>query len=242
MPTPAISLKLKRFRRHFGIAAPRVVVRRHLVWQWWVLIGVFAFVFVLVLASFLARDTHVTNAQLEELREVVRAQGEELRFLRSAAGTGLSQVEMERATRQKLQARIQGLEQENAALKEDVLLFERLVPAGGDEQSVRIENFSVVQEESVRYRYRLFLAFQAGKQGGEFKGRLQLLVLLNVSGKEQRLELPAEQGAAADFLLSVRHFLRRDGVFQVPTGAVVSGVEIRVLQEGVVKARRMVKL
>ena len=37
MPTPAVALKLKQFRRRFGITASRVVVRSHLPWQWFML-------------------------------------------------------------------------------------------------------------------------------------------------------------------------------------------------------------
>ena len=35
MPTPAVTLRIRKFRRRFGITAPRVVVRTHLSWQWY---------------------------------------------------------------------------------------------------------------------------------------------------------------------------------------------------------------
>jgi hypothetical protein len=35
MPPPAPTLKIRRFRRRFGIAAPKVVVRTHIPWPWY---------------------------------------------------------------------------------------------------------------------------------------------------------------------------------------------------------------
>ena len=34
MTNPAVTLRLKRFRRRFGITAPKVVVRSHVPWHW----------------------------------------------------------------------------------------------------------------------------------------------------------------------------------------------------------------
>lgn len=61
MHTPAVSLRLKRFRRRFGISAPRLVVRSELPRRWLLLGGLFLVVIGFVLAWFI-RDGSLGGA------------------------------------------------------------------------------------------------------------------------------------------------------------------------------------
>lgn len=129
MRAPAVSLKLKRFRRRFGIAAPRVTVRTHIGWQWYAAGAASIIAVVGVMAWSLAQ--HGESAELareiHELRRELAERNEELGRLRVGAATEQNAVQMERSAQQQLVSRIKALERENAALKEDVSLFERLV-------------------------------------------------------------------------------------------------------------------
>jgi len=244
MPTPAVTLKLRRFRRRFGITAPRVVVRSHLPWPW--LAGAAALLLLLVVAGVWSVMQHneagAMGREVERLRQQLQAQHEELLLLRSTAGTGQNAVRMERMAQQQLLSRLQGLERENAALKEDMLLYERLIPVLGEEAALRIENFRLSAEGRGRYRYRLLLAFQPSKQAPEFNGRLQLAVVYVLSGKELQLVLPGNREAKADFQVELKHFLRREGVLELPEGAVIKSIEARVLLGDTLKAKRMAQL
>ncbi len=244
MPTPAVSLKLRRFRRRFGITAPRVVVRGHLPWPWLLaLAGVVLLLIVGIVWALLQHDeAGVLERELEKQHQLIQAQREELNLLRSTAGTEQNAVHMERAAQQQLLARIRGLEQENASLKEDMLLFERLIPVAGDEAALRIENFRLIPEGRGRYRYRLLFAFQSSKQAPDFRGRLQLAIGFSLAGKEQQLLLPERGNANADFLVEMKHFLRREGVFELPPEAVLGSVEARILVGDTLKAKRMAQL
>lgn len=244
MPTPAVTLRLKRFRRRFGITAPKVVVRSHWPWRWLVPVALLAVVLLVAIVWLLLQRNEVGGMGLElrELQEQFRAQQEELMMLRSTAGTGRSSAEIERSAQQELLARIQGLERENVALKEDMLLFERLIPVTGDEAVLRIENFRVVPEGERRYRYRLLIAFQPGKQTAEFRGRLQLTIVGVRAGKPYQQLLPDSRESAAEYQLDVRHFLRREGVLTLPPEVIVKNVEVRILQGDAVKAKRTVQL
>ncbi len=244
MPTPAVSLKLKKFRRRFGISAPRVVVRSHVPWPW---LALPLLLMVLLLGAVVwlvlqRNEAGEMGREVQNLREQLLVQRAELDSLRSTAGTGQNAVSIERAAQQKLLTRLQGLEQENGVLKEDIRLFERLIPVVGEEAIVRIENFRVTHEESGRYRYRLLLAFQPSRLSPEFKGRLQLAVRFSLAGKEQQLLFPEKSDSAADSQLVLRHFLRRESVFQLPVGAQLQGVEARVLQGDTLKLRRSAQL
>lgn len=129
MPTPAVTLKLKRFRRRFGIAAPRVTVRSHIGWQWYAAaLAVLVALIATVAWSFAQHGEAAELAEeLRELRSQLADKNEELARLRAGAATEQNAVQMERSTQQQLISRIKVLERENAGLKEDVSLFERLL-------------------------------------------------------------------------------------------------------------------
>lgn len=243
MPTPAVSLKLRKFRRRFGIAAPKVVVRSHLPWQWLVL-SALILVFLLALGGWVLQrnETGEIGRELQELRLQLLSQHEELDLLRSTAGTRQNAMSIERATQRQLLARIKELEQESAALKEDMLIFERLIPVVGDETVLRIENFRVLNDEGMKYRYRLLIAFQPTRQNPEFVGRLQLAVVYLLAGREHQLLLPEKPSAAPEYHLNLKHFLRREGGFQLPDGARLKGVEAEILQGGTLISRKSAQL
>lgn len=243
MPNPAVTLRIKRFRQRFGIAAPRVSVRTHFAWYWYLLAAVMLALMVALGAWWLAQRDEVVQMK-DELARLRQSLGEaevELSQLRALAGTEQSALRMERSTQQQLAARLKAMEEENAALREDVALFEKLVPATSDESALRIERLNVVSEaQPGLFRYRLLLAFQPSKQEREFRGRLQLTVTAQQAGKDISLQLPSAKDAAADFLVETRHFLRKDGKIVLPAGAKIKSIEAQVLQGGAVKAKQRV--
>ena len=244
MPTPAVALRLRKFRRRFGITAPSVVVRSHISWQWYVVGGLLAG---LVLATtawvFVQRgEAGSINSELETLRLKVRALDDERLLLRSTAGTEQNSVLMERSTQQQLTLRVKTLELENTALKEDILLFERLIPVPGDEAAVRVENFRLVRDGENRFRYRLLVAFQPAKQSLDFRGRLQIMITYRLNNMNHELMAPDKKDMSSDFLVETRHFWRKEGVFELPQGAQLGSVEARLLQGDKLKAKRSAQL
>jgi hypothetical protein len=244
MPSPAVSLRIRKFRRRFGITAPRVVVRTHLPWHWYAAgAGLFLVLCLVVFWMLVQRgEARGLEHEVDTLRVQVRDLDEELLKLRSMAGTEQSAVQMERSTQLQLSNRIKTLELENAALKEDMKLFERLIPAAGDDAAVRLEGFRVVPDGAQRYRYRALLAFQSTKQAPEFRGRLQIAVIISLAGKRQEMLLPDKREVAGEFQIEVRNFLRKEGGFEIPPGARLDSVEARVLQGDTLKAKRMAQI
>jgi hypothetical protein len=240
----AIKSKLKKFRRRFGVMAPRVVVRSYFSWEWYVFTGGGLFVLSVLAVWFLFEfsQSRGLGRELEEFRLLSRSQNEELIKLRTTAGTGQSQVRIERAAQQSLATRIQGLERENALLKEDMRLFERLIPMHGEEAQVRIENFRLIPDADGRYRYRLFFAFQPDKQILEFRGRLQFLAIFQQNGKDESLTFPVGRESSAEYVIELKHLLRREGVISIPAGARLKSLEARVLQGDTLKAKRVAQL
>lgn len=241
---PSIALRLKNIRHRFGIAAPRMAIRSYLPWSWLLFLVATLFVVVGFAGWFLFQVGLAGNSHgdLEGLRRELAAQREELSFLRASTGTRQNVVSMERATQQQLLARIDSLERENGVLKEDIRLFERLIPVVGDEAVVRVENFRVMPDVAGRYRYRLLVAFQPAKQLSEFRGQLQLAVSFMLAGREQTMIFPKERESVAAYLLEVKHFLRREGVIELPSGAQLKAVEVRVLQGNALKFKQLAQL
>ncbi|AXS79067.1 hypothetical protein HYN24_02825 [Dechloromonas sp. HYN0024] len=238
---PAVTLKLRRFRRRFGIAAPKVVVRSHLPVLWIVLPAVLLALLLGAIGWLLAQrsEAGALGREMEALQHQLQIQREELNILRSTAGTGKNAANIERATQLQLLGKIQSLEAQNAALKEDILLFERLIPVAGEAASVRVESFRVAQEAHGRFHYRLLLAFQPDKQNTEFRGRLQLVINYVLAGSKIQLVLPDKPEGLPQYQLEIKHFLRREGVFDLPGGAVLQDIEARVLQGDTLKSKRI---
>lgn len=244
MQSPAVALKLKQFRRRFGITAPRVVVRTHVPWQWYVLPSILALLLLWAAASLVFQRSEVgqVGRELEEMRERLLTQQDELDFLRSTAGTGVNAVGIERAAQQQLLLKVQTLERENASLREDLLLYERLVSAPGEDGGLRIDNLTVQQEAPSRFHYHLALAFLPTRQTPEFRGRLQLLIVYEKGGVEAHLLLPTAQQVRSDYQLEIKRLVRREGVFELPPGALLKTLEARVLQGDTVRARQSTQL
>lgn len=238
MPFPVGSMKFRLRRRAFGGSAYRVVVRRHLPWYLYVLGAMAAILLLIALVFATQRPDAEEQKELDSLRRKVRQLDDELLSLRSTAGTEKNALQMERSANQQLINRVNVLESENAALKEDLLLFERLLQVGGGDAAVRIEGLKVLPEGPNRFRYRVLLAYQPGKRVAEFRGRLQLVVFFLLEGKLKELFVLAEKDGAASLDVEIRGFLRKDGRFELPYGAALQSVELRVFQGDTLKAKR----
>lgn len=245
MPTPAVTLKLRRFRRRFGMTAPRVSIRTHIAWYWYAGALLALMLAVATAAWWLAKRGEISliESEVEQLRGQVQTQEAEIIRLRLLTGTEQSAVQVERTAQQQLLARLKGLEKENASLKEDMVLFERLVPADVAESTLRIERLTMQpEEEAGKYRYRLLLRFQPGRQERELRGRLQLTLTIVSAGRETQLNLPGAKDLPADYAIEVRNFLRKEGVISLPAGTLVKRIEARVLQGGNVRATAQANL
>lgn len=236
-----IAHKMKRLQRRFGIAAPHLVVRNRFSLHWLLLAVSLLFILFISFAWLLIRFQAggSLDDELIGLREQVAVQGAELLRLRAAAGTEQNQVHMERSSKQLLLAKIQELERENGSLKEEIRLFERLVPMAGEEGGVRVQTAKILPDPEGKYRYRLLLAFQPGKQEREFRGRLEFYVGFQQDGKERQLRLPVQE---AESRIEIKHFLRREGAFSLPAGGRLRSFEVRIFQGDTLKAQRLVKI
>ena len=255
MATPGPALTLRRWRRRFGISAPKLAIRTHVAWYWRALAGVGVLSLSLVVAAWVYDNglrmagfrSDETGREIQSLRNHLMDLDAELTKLRALAGAGESRLQIEQAALRQLTARARALEAENAALKEDLALFEGLMsgaPVSGDEAGLRVEHLSVEQAASRGgYRYRMLLVNAASRQGKGFKGSLEIQVKGVLSGKDATITIPAaNEKNAQGYRVEFKYFQRLDGVFAVPEGMTVHSVVVSLLQDGVVRVKQEARL
>lgn len=99
-----------------------------------------------------------------------------------------------------------------------------------------VESFTFRQEGARTGRYR-YAAVNAGRQ---FLGELQFRIEGEQQGRPIELTLPAE--TAGSNRVSIRHRLHSGGTLWLPEDIRVGTVEIRLIQDGTVRARRALEL
>lgn len=176
--------------------------------------------------------------EVEQLRQRVAGLDEELARLRPLASSGESRVQIERSAQQQLARQVQTLEEENARLKEELAVFDSLVPGTTDRPVIQRLRVEAIGEHG-EYRYRLLLIAGGGRDAREFNGSLQLVVNLTRDGRNAVVTLPEGNARDERFRLSFRRMQRIEGTFRVEPAAKVRSVQVRVLENGVREPRAM---
>jgi hypothetical protein len=246
-PTSRIALILRRLRSHTGITAPRVAIKTELPWHW----RAFSVIALLLLAllgaawiyatglSFAGFHIVSSTQELAELREQVRVLSAERDEASKVANASDSRLMIEATTHERLSNQIKRLEDENARLKADLVMLEKL--AGGDDRGpagLEISRLQVFPDgASGQFRYRMLVAQKGGARGRDFKGGLQLQASLFREGRPVNMTFPeANEPRPEQFVVSIRRFGRLEGVFNVPEGAKLRSIEARLIESGNVQA------
>lgn len=235
-------MRWKLLRRRMSISAPRMIVRSHLPWplRWAVLALVFGFSAALALWAFeFGREIAGLERGAKNELALLRAEVQQLRDARehtqSIENIADSLLKTEQVTQAKLTQQLRQLEAENLALKADLGFFERLLPASGGGFAIRGLQAEIVQPGQLRYQ---LLVMQSGKAPPEFRGRYQLQLTGVMDGKPWSLDL-----AAGSQTLTLRQYLRVEGLIDHPVRAVVKTVQVRVIDAGGgLRATQTVKL
>lgn len=254
VPDSRIALTLRRvLKRRFGAASPRASLRTHIPWHrrvapvlFFVLAGLAGAALTLG-SGFRFGGGADGSTEHAKLRERIDALEDELAQHRSSAQSAGSTLQIERTTREQIERQIKQLETENSRLKQDLSLFESLAEIEGSGADATITGFSVEpQDVPGHYRYRMLIAVRGANKSErerEFHGQLQMVVKLRQQGKTAIMNLPLPGDPKKDqFKLKFKHFLRVDGGFEVPMGAQVASVEVRLLEDGATKAAKVVNL
>jgi hypothetical protein len=237
---------LRSLRSHrFGVGARRLTVRPHVAWYWRVL-GLVAVSSVSLAAGlwiydagrrYAGYDAPRLASEVAALRERATRLEEESTRLRSAAATGEASLKIDRTTLEKLGQQIKQLEAENSRLREDLAFFENLSAKARSEDRVSVYRFKVQADVMPgEFRYWL-LVTQGGDRDREFVGRLQFVVSYRQNGKDGVLTLPDDRADGGTFRVAFKRFYRAEGSFRVDPQAQVTGVQVRVFEQGAAQPR-----
>ncbi|HSF20560.1 MAG TPA: DUF6776 family protein [Burkholderiales bacterium] len=232
---------LRTLKRRFGIFAPRVAVRAHLPWYWrWlgyitlgalvVGIGWTTYDYGMELAGFRQGEA---QRMISRMSEEIQSRDTRIAELRTQVAATDRQLQIDRATYGDLGRQVKLLSEENAALKEDLALFQSLMASDEKELGLTINRFRV-QPDSLpgEYRYR-FLLVQSGQRLKEFQGTLQFVVNLEQGDRKFVVTLPLEeQKSAKEYQVNFKFFQRVEGTFKVAPGTVVKSLQVRVFEIG----------
>lgn len=236
-------MRWKLLRRRLSIAAPRVIVRRHLPWplRWAVAALALGFSAAIALWAFeLGKEIAGLDQQAKSELVRLRAESAELREARdraqSLAHTADSLLKAERAAQEKLAEQLHKLEIEQMALKSDLGFFERLLPAStADGVAIRAAQLDVFEPGRLRYQV---LVMQSGKNLPEFKGRYEISLQGALDGRpwSMTVKLP-------DASLVLTQYARLDGQVDVPKAAVVKTMQVKIIdRSGAARATHTARL
>ena len=244
-----MSYKLFRgIKSKFGINAPRLRVRTHIPWPLrmvtvgvlvaaGLLLGQWVFETGLRLAGF---EKGQAQAQLTQLHSQVGQIEQENIALKAEKFRIAQQIEIEQTTHKDLAKSLQGIQEENATLREDNAFFRNLLSSDQGPGPISIYHFKLERNPVLagEYRYRLLL-LKSGKREQEFVGSVQFLVMGEQAGKKvvsmQPEVVPGDTGAKAKpqtISVNFKYYQRLEGVFQLPVGLTPKNVQVRVFEAG----------
>lgn len=175
------------------------------------------------------------KAELVKLRDEVRRLRDERDKAQSVANTSGSLLTAERAAQEKLAAQIRQLESDNRALRDDLGFFEKLLPSTGSE-AIALRGVQVEMLAPTQMRWQV-LVIQAAKNAPRFEGRIELMLAGTLGGKPWQAAIP-EGGLAVE----LQQYRRLEGLAELPTGAVVKTVTVKLMQGGAVRAVQNLRL
>lgn len=241
----------RRLRSTFGVGSSRMAIRSQMAWYWrWVanvlmMIGVAAVVWWLVQNSYRITGFNVEEArtQLHTLEEENRRMKQELDAARGVLIQRDRQLQIDRASQTELARTVAQLQEENAALKEDLGFLRRLMSSGTTPEGIGLSDLKLERDgRPNEYRYRMVLT-QGGQRKQDFKGRVQVVARVQEGPAMNTLVYPeATTGEGGSF--EFRFYHKVEGRFAIPPGGILKSVEIRILAVpgGQVKLSRTINM
>lgn len=241
----------RRIRSNFGMGASRMSIRVQTAWYWrWLgnlllMILVAAVVWWVMESSSRITGVSPEGARQEaaSLTEVNRKMREELEAARGTLVERDRQLQIEKASQTELARTVVQLQEENAALKEDLGFLRRLMSSGATPEGIAVSDLKVEPEAKPNeFRYRMLLV-QGGQRKQDFRGRVQIVARIArgtaLSTQTYPEGDPGETGA-----FEFRFYHRVEGRFAIPHDAVLRSVDVRILAVpgGQVKLSRTINM
>jgi hypothetical protein len=251
-PDSRLALRLRRLRSRLGWGTPAVTVRRHVAWHWRALSVVVLTGISLALAGwvysagmrFAGFNQSATEQEITEMRTMIERLTAELEVARKSSNVSESRLTIESTSNERLLSQLRTLEEENNRLQADLSMFEGLANPSRDASGVSISRLQVEPTGAAgQYSYKFFLSQASERKDRELKGLVQIAATVQRGRETVMMQFPAVgEGIAGKSPVSFRHFRRMEGTFNLETDARLIRVEVRLIQDGVIKASQSVAL
>lgn len=242
----------RRLRSSFGIRSSRMTIRSHMSWYMRWLVNLLMMAAVAAIVWWLVENSYrITGFNFDEARQQIAALGEENRGLKrdlETTRTSLTerdrQLQIEKASQSELARTVAQLQDENAALKEDLGFLRNIMSSGTTPEGIGLSNLKVEPDgKPQEYRYRMLLT-QGGQRRQDFKGKVQVVARVEQKNVVSALTFPDVAAGEPEGAVEFRFYQKVEGRFRIPEGATLRSVDVRVLQSpgGQVKLSRTVNL
>ena len=243
---------LRKARRKFGIAAPRLSVRPHIAWylRWSMMLPfVLATLALIWFASnsgleFAGFHKGETQRELSSLRARVARLTDENAELGRKVAQFEQQIQMEHGRSEETARQMKNLNDENMRLQDDLNFFQNLTAEKGKEGELAIHRLSLERDKMPgEYRVRMLLV-QSGQRAKEFTGSYQLVATVMQNGRKSTQLFPSAESGNEQFQLNFKYYMRLEQSFRLPQNVQLLNVQVRLFEHGVAepKARQSVNL
>jgi regulator of replication initiation timing len=227
----------RRLRSNFGIGSSRMAIRSQLAWYWRWLLNVLLMVLVATVVWWLVENSYrITGFDINEVKAHLASLTQENAALKAQVETAHGtlnerdrQLQIEKAAQGELARTVAQLQEENAALKEDLGFLRNIMSSGTTPEGIGVSNLKVERDgKGNEYRYRMLLT-QGGQRKQDFKGKIQILARVAKDGGVSTLTFPDGPPADPTGAFEFRFYHKAEGRFAIPDGATLKGVDVRVL-------------
>ncbi len=239
-------------RRSTKQTALRMTVQRHVPWPLRALGWVTAAVVGGAGAIFLWQNTVGKNLEQREqlvsensqLKASLASLEAEKNRLETLANTSASTLKVEQTAQQTLATQLRTIESENAKLKADLAYYESVfTSSAASTTGLSIRRFAV-EKDRLPNQWQVKAVFvQADKNEREFAGAVQIIVSGTQAGKVVTVTWP-EPGkeGAAKAKLSFKRTQRLEETINTPQDMTVKSMQLRVLEQGSIRAQQSVNI
>jgi hypothetical protein len=227
----------RRLRSTFGIGSSRMAIRSQLAWYWRWILNVLLMVLVATVVWWLVQNSYrITGSDIAEVKEHITTLTDENRGMKTnlevARGAMVErdrQLQIEKAAQAELARTVAQLQDENAALKEDLGFLRNIMSSGATPEGLGISNLKIERDgKPNEFRYRMLLT-QGGQRKQDFKGRIQVLARVAKDGNVTTMTFPDPAAGEAAGGVDFRFYQKVEGRFAIPEGTVLKGADVRVL-------------
>jgi hypothetical protein len=227
----------RRLRSNFGIGSSRMAIRSQMAWYWRWALNLLMMAAVAGVVWWLVQNSYrITGFDMDEARQRIIALGEENSTLRrefdamkAGLGSNERQLQIERAAQRELARSVAQLQEENAALKEDLGFLRNIMSSGAAPEGVGVSDLKIERDGRPNdFRYRMLLT-QGGQRKQDFKGRVQIAARVVQGAAASTITFPDPAAGETAGAFEFRFYHKVEGRFTIPEGSTLKSVDVRVL-------------